>query len=182
MELKTHKSPFSNSICERQASGRLKVKSQIVLTELEKPFVVGPRGTVECLADAHPDYDALDLRRECYRAMRRHFKPFLFSESPFYFEAGVNGGWIKDLEPARGVNSLCKKFYKEQSLILDEEFRILGARNGEALALCCGPFSDDMHHVSPLRTILAKGFGGVFADVAAALGKCPENDLHGVAQ
>ena len=42
---------------------------------------------------AHPDYDALDVRRECYLAMRRHFVPFLFKESPFYFEAGVNGGW-----------------------------------------------------------------------------------------
>ena len=27
---------------------------------------------------AHPDYDALDVRRECYLAMRRHFAPFLF--------------------------------------------------------------------------------------------------------
>lgn len=42
---------------------------------------------------AHPGYDALDVRRECYLAMRRHFVPFLFKESPFYFEAGVNGGW-----------------------------------------------------------------------------------------
>ena len=37
---------------------------------------------------AHPGYDALDVRRECYLAMRRHFVPFLFRESPFYFEAG----------------------------------------------------------------------------------------------
>ena len=27
---------------------------------------------------AHPGYDALDVRRECYLAMRRHFVPFLF--------------------------------------------------------------------------------------------------------
>lgn len=130
-------------------------------------------------AESHPGYDALDLRRECYLSMRKHFVPFLFTESPFYFEAGVNGGWIMGLAPARGVNRLCQKFYKEQSLVPDEEFRILGARNREALALCCGPFSDDMHHVPPLRTILAKGFGGVRADVAAALDKCPEDDPHG---
>ena len=42
---------------------------------------------------AHPGYDALDVRRECYLAMRKHFVPYLFTESPFYFEAGVNGGW-----------------------------------------------------------------------------------------
>ena len=34
-------------------------------------------------------YDAPDVRRECYLAMRRHFVPFLFTESPFYFEADV---------------------------------------------------------------------------------------------
>ncbi len=34
---------------------------------------------------AHPDYDALDLRRETYLLMRRHFVPFLFRNSPFYF-------------------------------------------------------------------------------------------------
>ena len=55
---------------------------------------------------AHPDYDALDVRRECYLAMRRHFVPFLFKESPFYFEAGVNGGWSGH-RPARLVNKLC---------------------------------------------------------------------------
>ena len=34
---------------------------------------------------AHPDYDALDLRRETYLLMRKHFVPFLFKNSPFYF-------------------------------------------------------------------------------------------------
>ena len=52
------------------------------------------REALRAYAKAHPDYDALDLRRECYLAMRKHFCPFLFSESPFYFEAGVNGGWV----------------------------------------------------------------------------------------
>jgi formate C-acetyltransferase len=110
--------------------------------------------------------------------MRKHFVPFLFTESPFYFEAGVNGGWA-GARPGRLVNRICGKFYREQALVPDEEFRILRARNREALTLCCGPFSDDMHHVPPLRTILAKGFGGVRADVADALAKCPANDPHG---
>ena len=134
---------------------------------------------LDAYAAAHPGYDALDMRRACYLSMRKHFVPFLFTESPFYFEAGINGGWIMGKAPARGVNRLCGKFYKEQALVPDEEFRILRARNREALALCCGPFSDDMHHVPPLRTILAKGFGGVRAEVVAALEKCPKNDPHG---
>ena len=128
--------------------------------------------------EAHPGFDALDVRRECYLAMRRHFVPYLFTESPFYFEAGVNGGWC-GARPARIVNRICWKFYSEQSLVPDEEFRVLHARSRESLALCCGPFSDDMHHVPPFRTILAKGFGGVRAEVADALEKCPANDPHG---
>ena len=127
---------------------------------------------------AHPGYDALDVRRECYLAMRRHFVPYMFTETPFYFESGVNGGWC-GARPGRLVNKICSKFYKEMSLVPDEEFRVLKARNREALALCCGPFSDDMHHVPPFRTILKKGFGGVRAEVADALAKCPADDPHG---
>ena len=48
---------------------------------------------LDAWAAAHPGFDALDIRRESYLAMRRHFVPFLFANSPFYFEAGVNGGW-----------------------------------------------------------------------------------------
>ena len=127
---------------------------------------------------ANPGFDALDVRRECYLAMRRHFVPYIFTETPFYFESGVNGGW-GGARPGRLVNSICSKFYKEQALVPDEEFRVLDARSREALALCCGPFTDDMHHVPPFRTILAKGFGGVRAEVAAALEKCPADDPHG---
>ena len=97
---------------------------------------------LDAYAASNPVYDALDMRKACYLSMRKHFVPFLFMESPFYFEAGVNGGWIMGNAPARGVNRLCRKFYKEQGLVPDEEFRILGARSREALALCCGPFVD----------------------------------------
>ena len=48
---------------------------------------------LDAWAAAHPDFDALDIRRESYLLMRKHFEPFLFTHSPFYFEAGVNGGW-----------------------------------------------------------------------------------------
>ena len=139
------------------------------------------RADCEAYAAANPGYDALDMRKACYLSVRKHFVPFLFTESPFYFEAGVNGGWLwKDCKsPGREVNRLCSKFYKEQSLVPDEEFKVQSARQREALALCCGPFVDDMHHVPPLRTILSKGFGGVRAEVADALAKCPADDPHG---
>ena len=127
---------------------------------------------------AHPDYDALDVRRESYLAMRRHFVPFLFKESPFYFEAGVNGGW-GGKRPARIVNKLCGKFYDEKGLVPKSAFERQRARQRECLALCCGPFCDDMHHVPPFRTIFTKGFKGVRDEVAAALKTCPADDPKG---
>ena len=137
------------------------------------------RAEVTAYADAHPDYDALDLRRECYRAMRRHFRPFLFSESPFYFEAGVNGGWVMGINPSRVVNSLCAKFYKEKGLVPDEAFRVKGERNRQRYSLCCGPFVDDMHHIPAFHTVFAKGFKGVRDATAAALAACPADDPLG---
>lgn len=133
---------------------------------------------LQAYAAAHPEYDALDMRRECYRAMSKHFVPFVFKESPFYFEAGVNGGWAGK-RPGRLVNSFCSKFYKTQNLIPEDAFKLLNARNRNVLALSCGPFVDDMHHVPPFRTILHKGFGGVYAEVASALAKCPADDPLG---
>jgi hypothetical protein len=127
---------------------------------------------------AHPVYDALDVRRECYMAMRRHFVPFLFTESLFYFEAGVNGGW-GGKRPARIVNKLCWKFYKEKGLVPDEAFETLSHRRRNNLVVICGPFVDDLHHVPPMRRILKLGFKGVRDEVAAALEKCPADDAKG---
>ena len=133
---------------------------------------------LDAWAAAHPDFDALDIRRESYLLMRKHFVPFLFTHLPFYFEAGVNGGW-SGARPARHVNRICQKFYREQNLVPDEAFRLLHARIAENLTLSCGPFVDDMHHVPPMRTILRKGFKGVRDEVAAALAKCPTDDPLG---
>ena len=128
---------------------------------------------------AHPDFDALDLRRESYLAMRKHFVPFLFSESPFYFEAGVNGGWIMGKAPAREVNRLCWKFYKEDGLVPDEAFDRMLERNRQRYSLCCGPLVDDMHHVPAFHTVFTKGFRGVRDETAAALASCPKDDPLG---
>ncbi len=133
---------------------------------------------LKAYCEANPNYDALDLRRECYRAMRRHCVPYLFKESPFYYEFGVNGGW-SGLRPARLINKLCNKFYEEKGLVPKSAFVRQSARTRECLALCCGPFCDDMHHVPPFRTIFEKGFKGVRDEVAAALAKCPADDPKG---
>ena len=138
---------------------------------------------LDAWAAAHPGFDVLDIRRESYLAMRRHFVPFIFDNLPFYFEAGVNGGWSiwNDAPgvPSRHVNRICDRFYREQHLIPEEAFKLLGRRHGQRFLLCCGPFVDDMHHVPPFHTILTKGFSGVRAEVAAALETCPADDPLG---
>lgn len=126
----------------------------------------------------NPNYDALDIRKKLYESMRTHFVPFIFTESPFYFEAGVNGGWA-GARPARMAWHLCSRFYREKNLIPDEAFKVFKRRNKERLTLCCGPFVDSIHHIPPARTILSKGFGGVYADVQAALKSCPSDDILG---
>lgn len=140
---------------------------------------------LDAWAAAHPGFDALDLRRECYLLIRRHFQPFLFDESPYYFEAGVNGGWTQCQRPgpvavpARHVDRIAKRFYRDRNLVPQKAFDRMTARARERFAFCCGPFSDDMHHVPPFHTVFTKGFGGVKREVEEALAKCPADDPLG---
>ncbi len=129
-------------------------------------------------AKANPDYDALDARQASYKAIAEHYVPFLFEESPFYFESGVNGGWGGN-RPALLVKKLCYHFYKDKSLVPDEAFATLRNRTAGRFLLCCGPFVDEIHHVPPIRVVLEKGFGGIRNEVAQAIEKCPKNDEFG---
>ena len=138
------------------------------------------RADVEAYVREHPDFDALDLRRAFYLSARRNFRPFLFRESPFYFEAGVNGGWCEPVNPSRQiVNGIAARFYQTKGLIPQEALKMNGRRCGARLSLCCGPFSDNEHHVTPFRKIFAVGFKGVRDEVASALANCPEDDALG---
>lgn len=136
-------------------------------------------------AKANPGYDALDARCAYYRLVQKHFQPVLFKESPFYFEAGVNGGWSGcnnggiEANPAFRVRELCDHLAKGVGRIPESAFRLMGDRNRENLLLCCGTFVDEIHNIPPFRTILKKGFGGIRAEVADALAKCPANDFAG---
>ena len=134
--------------------------------------------TVGAWVKANPNYDALDIRREIYKAIPENFVPYLFSESPFYFEAGVNGGWAGDV-PAKIAEKMCGQFYKRKNLVPDEAFQLLHNRTKEKFIICCGPFVDKIHHVPPMRTIIKKGFGGVYDEVKKALQECPKNDYLG---
>ena len=139
---------------------------------------------IDAYVAEHPEADALDIRRVSYLEMRRHFVPILFCNLPFYFEAGVNGGWSiwsgDKAVPSRHVNAVCRRFYKEKGLVPESDMNLLNDRmcNGR-LIVCCGPFADDEHHVPPFHRIFARGFKGVRDDVAAALAKCPIDDPLG---
>ena len=139
---------------------------------------------IDAYVAAHPEADALDIRRASYLEMRKHFVPVLFRNLPFYFEAGVNGGWSiwsgDKAVPSRHVNAVCSRFYTEKGLIPKADLDLLNDRicNGR-LIVCCGPFVDDEHHVPPFHAIFTKGFKGVRDDVAAALANCPADDPRG---
>ena len=47
----------------------------------------------QATAAAHPEYSAMRMRKETYRIITDHFRPVIFRNCPFYFEAGINGGW-----------------------------------------------------------------------------------------
>ena len=139
---------------------------------------------IDAYVEKHPNADALDLRRVSYLEIRKHFLPVLFHNLPFYFEAGVNGGWSiwngDKVVPSRHVNTVCQRFYKEKGLVPEADMNLLVDRiaNGR-LILCCGPFVDDQHHVPPFHAVFTRGFGGIRDDVANALEKCPADDLLG---
>jgi len=132
-------------------------------------------------SDAHPGHDALDLRVASYEIIQRHFVPFLFLEDhPFYFEAGINGGWSLHYKtvPGRHVKDITSRFYLERHLASEESLRLLEERGKERMTLV-GPFVDDQHQIAPFHTIFTKGFGGVKKDVLAAIERCPANDPLG---
>ena len=130
---------------------------------------------------AHPDCDVLDIRRESYLAMRRHFVPYILPGSPFYCEAGVNGGWCvwqgAESVPGRHINRICRGWLEER-YIPREAFARLRARRRGCLMLT-GDFVDDMHHIPPFHTIFTKGFRGVRREVETALASCPAEDASG---
>ena len=137
------------------------------------------RAEVRAWAKAHPDYDALDVRREYYRALVRNFRPVLFRESPFYFEAGVNGGWVCGQNPARIVDQLCGHFRDRDHLIPWEVRERVAERNRQRYSLVCGPLVDSIHHIPPFRRIFVLGFKGVRDEVEASLKTCPAWDVLG---
>jgi len=135
---------------------------------------------------AHPGHTAREMRRAVYALERAHFTPVLFDESPFYFEAGINGGYFRGRsgtpQPGRCTQRLCARFYREKDLVPEAAFKRLAARCQHHFAICCGAFVDEVHDLPPFHAVFTKGFKGVRAAAAAALAACPAADAEGRAE
>ncbi len=120
--------------------------------------------------EANPDVPVFAAKKKFYETVGEKFKPVIFRNLPFYFEGGVNGGWI-----SRNVGrNWFKKHFEERFANTLPQQRIdrFRARNAERFSLCCGFFIDEIHHISPISTILAKGFGGVYEEARKASEAC----------
>ena len=159
-----------------------RVKDPAVQASFDKIY-----GEVKAWFAAHPEADALDVRRETYKAIRRHCHPVLFRESPFYFEFGVSGGYSARTpgkkgeapQPGRVPRALCWKFFKEKGLVPDSAFQAHYARSGQMYSYICGPFTDEVHDLPPFHRVFTEGFAGVRSRIAAALEACPNDDPLG---
>ena len=147
---------------------------------------------LQAWAAAHPEADALDIRCENYRIMGRTFLPILFRESPFYYEACVQGGYYgidafnplsafrrKVPMPGAATGRLCRRFLLERKWIPEEDCRVLAERSRQLYSYICGPFVDECHTAPPTRKILEGGFQSIKEKVDAALAACPQDDVDG---
>lgn len=136
-------------------------------------------------AAANPDHTALQMRRHVYALEREYFVPVLFKESPFYFEAGINGGYHRGEakgeipQPGRVTRALCDCFYQKRGLVPDAAWERKRARSRHKFGFPCGAFVDEVHDLPPFHAVFTKGFGGIRHEVAEALKNCPDGDVEG---
>ena len=120
--------------------------------------------------EANPDVSVFSAKKKFYETIGKKFKPVIFRNMPFYFEGGVNGGWISQNIGFRWF----KKHFEERFADTLPKKRInrFRARNSERFSLCCGFFIDEIHHISPISAILKKGFGGIYEEARKSSEKC----------
>jgi len=125
---------------------------------------------LDTYADAHPEASAMELRRKSYEIIGNDFIPFIFKNSPFYFEAGINGGWAQKAAIGQWVRRKCDGKLKD--LIPEDARTLFNERRKQNYILCCGCFVDEIHHMPPMTAILTKGFCGILQEAELALSRC----------
>lgn len=118
----------------------------------------------------HPDYSAMQLRREYYDFIAEMIPLKMFRNSPFYFCMGINGGWFGS--PGTRcflAHPRSSKYFEDH--IPQKKRELFSARAKGKFMLCCGLYVDQIHHLPPLTRILNTGFKGVRDEAAAELKK-----------
>lgn len=115
---------------------------------------------------AHPEFDAMKMRRAYYDLLPDAIPVKIFLNSPFYFSVGINGGWGDS--PARWF---FLKFSDEvlRKNVPSKDLAVFTERRAGKFILCCGPYVDQIHHMPPLHRILQSGFKGVYEETLAEL-------------
>lgn len=117
-----------------------------------------------------PDAPIFRVKKQYFETLPEYFRPVLFRNLPFYFEAGMNGGWCRN-NPGRTWFE--RNFSRRMDAVIPEAKRNrFRARGNQRYLLCCGYFIDGVHHTPPLTTILTRGFAGVREDTLAAAKRC----------
>ena len=121
----------------------------------------------------HPDFNALDVRRRYYELIPDLAPLFIYRNSPFYYEAGINGGWYVN-KPGWTPRELTIQFMSE--LVPQEEQKVFSARSKQNYILCCGFFTDEVHHIPPFQNIFAHGFKYFHDKALAEIPNCKTDD------
>ena len=102
------------------------------------------------ISTAHPEFDAMKMRRAYYDLLPEAIPVKLFRDAPFYFAVGINGGWA--VSPGQWFFGKFGKVIEEN--VPPQDLAVFGARRKAKFILCCGRFVDRVHHMPPLRRIL----------------------------
>lgn len=122
---------------------------------------------LDSISSAHPEFDAMKMRRAYYDLLPGTIPVKLFRDAPFYFAVGINGGWA--VSPGQWFFGKFGKVIEEN--VPPGDLAVFDARRKAKFILCCGPFVDRVHHMPPLRRILKTGFKSVYEEVLSALDK-----------
>ena len=137
-----------------------------------KGCVDGIQKTLEDYVAVHPDYDALELYRLFYSHIAEEAPLYIYRNSPFYYEAGINGGWFVN-RPARLIQKFTHKFIDEHvpRSVLDAQ----EGRGNQCYFLCCGFFTDEIHHIPAFQNIIANGFKYYHDKALAEIENCTDD-------
>ena len=117
---------------------------------------------------AHPGLNVFELKAAQYGNIAEKFQPKVFENLPFYFEAGINGGWEPSLNSGRWLLMRNYHLFRDFN---PEEYDLFLERQRQRYYLC-GPYVDLQHHCPSFSNVLKYGLSGIYAEAEAALKAC----------